>query len=209
MWVQISAGQGPAACCWVVAQVYKALITEAQSQGCTLTELDAVLGDEKQTFRSVLLHVEGAGEGDTTWLNSWFGSILWIGRSPYRPNHKRKNWFVGVTGVEEPQKHQINPHELRWECIRASGPGGQHVNTSSTAVRVTHIPSGLQAKAQEERSQHRNKSLALARLMSVIQEKDIQAQNTHQKKLWKEHLSLTRGDAIRVYKGMSFQRLEK
>ena len=206
MWVQISAGQGPAACHWVVTQLYRIFCAEARDQDLGVTELFAVQGDEKNTLRSVLLHLEG----DTTasWLSTWQGSVLWVGRSPYRPNHKRKNWFVGVSAVFEPPKNTFHPKDLRWERMRAGGPGGQHVNTSSTAVRVTHLPTGIQVKAQEERSQHRNKSLALARLLSSLQENEEKVRVAQHKELWKAHLSLTRGDAIRVYKGTSFHRIE-
>ena len=207
MWIQISAGQGPAACCWVVAQVYKAFCIEAKAHDIAITVLSSVVGENKKTFRSILLSLEGQIEQG--WLQSWVGSILWIGNSPYRPQHKRKNWFVAVSYVQEPQKNLLHDKDLKWECMRASGPGGQHVNTSNTAVRVTHIPTGIQAKAQEERSQKRNKSLALARLIEHLQKKESQEKADQQKELWTQHHSLTRGNAIRSYKGKKFVLMSK
>ena len=104
-----------------------------------------------------------------------------------------------------PESQTIQRKDLKWERMRAGGPGGQHVNTSSTAVRVTHTPTGLQAKAQEERSQKRNQSLALARLMERIAQQDQQKKDSAQRHLWEQHISLTRGNPVRTYKGKRFQ----
>lgn len=204
MWVQISAGQGPAACCWVVAQVASVFRAEAEAKDVRVSILSAVEGEEPKSFRSVLLAVEG--DVDPSWISSWMGTIQWVGPSPYRPQHKRKNWFVGFQTMMEPSQQEIHPRDLKWERMRAGGPGGQHVNTSSTAVRVTHRPTGLQAKAQEERSQKRNQSLALARLVERIRQKDRENADSAQRDRWEQHISLTRGNPVRVYAGKRFVR---
>ena len=204
MWVQISAGQGPAVCCWVVAQVVSVFRAEAESQHLSVSTLSAVEGDAPKTFRSILLSIEG--DVEPSWLSSWVGSIQWIGLSPYRPKHKRKNWFVGLQTMMEPTKLEIRSSDLSWERMRAGGPGGQHVNTTNTAVRVTHRPTGLQAKAQEERSQKRNQSLALARLIEQIRQKERAEHSSAQHDRWKQHISLTRGNPVRTYLGKRFLR---
>ena len=84
------------------------------------------------------------------------------------PHHKRKNWFVGIDVLEPVDETGFNVKEVRWDTMRASGPGGQHVNRTESAVRVTHLPTGVRATAMEERSQHRNRKLALARLKKKL-----------------------------------------
>ena len=87
--------------------------------------------------------------------------------------------------------------------MRASGPGGQHVNRTDSAVRVTHVPTGVQATAREERSQHRNRKLALARLirkLDVLTERQV---TQAQEQRWRAHHELQRGNPIRVFRAES------
>jgi len=67
--------------------------------------------------------------------------------SPFRPEHQRKNWFVGIEVLEQVENTHFHPRDVKWETMRASGPGGQHVNRTESAVRVTHMPTGIQASA--------------------------------------------------------------
>jgi len=82
--------------------------------------------------------------------------------------------------------------------MRASGPGGQHVNRTESAVRVTHIDTGLQASASEERSQHRNRKLALARLAEKIRQSREQQNAGKKEELWRGHRELERGNPVRT-----------
>ena len=93
-------------------------------------------------------------------------------------------------------------NDLKFETCRASGNGGQHVNTTDSAVRVIHLPTGTEANASEERSQSRNKALALLRLqekLHLIAEKN---QAAEKESMWLDHYHLERGDAIRTFKGL-------
>jgi peptide chain release factor len=100
----------------------------------------------------------------------WIGAIQWVAQCPLRPHHKRKNWFIGV--FELPALPDVPKalaaHDVRFEAFRAGGPGGQHQNKTESAVRATHIASGLSVVAREERSQHRNKALALERIAALL-----------------------------------------
>ncbi len=203
-WLQVTSGRGPAECCWVVAQVVQCIVEDAASAGLRAKVLEAEPGDESATLKSALIAVEGDSVVD--FLRGWEGVVQWIGTSPFRPHHNRKNWFVGVSGLELPEESaEWSERDLRIERMRASGPGGQHVNKTETAVRITHLPTGLIATAQEERSQHLNRKLAMARLFKLLQEREQNAEDQSRQERWLQHNELERGNPIRVYRGKDFR----
>lgn len=203
VWLHITSGRGPIECCWVVAQLQETLTKEAEQRGFTAEILEDIPGDESQTLRSTLLAIEG--NGINTFVASWCGSVQWIGKSHYRPNHKRKNWFVGVEALNPPQTPSWSEQDIRIDTMRSSGPGGQHVNKTESAVRVTHTPSGLSAIAQEERSQQLNRKLALARLAQLFEQQAQDAQKQHLQDRWSQHNQLERGNPIRTFEGKKFR----
>lgn len=202
-WLQLTSGQGPAECQWAAARVLESIQREATAQAIPCVALEIVLGDEKDTIRSALLALEGAES--ELFVTRWEGTIQWISKSPYRPNHKRKNWFVAVD-VYAPVEHpQWSLAELDIEAIRSSGPGGQHVNKTSSAVRVTHVPTGTTVVAREERSQHQNRRLALARLAQILDRRTTNAEGETRRMRWEQHGALERGNPIRIYEGTEFR----
>lgn len=204
-WVQITSGRGPAECAWAVTRVLRELCDEGQRAGLTAELLESVPGPFNGTLDSALLAVEGADGALDEFLTGWTGTILWIGQSPFRPQYKRKNWFVGVTSLGVPRRVAWSEKELVIDTMRASGPGGQHVNKTESAVRITHEPTGLSVTAREERSQQANRKLALARLGMLFAERDKQNQRAVQQQRWSQHNALERGNAIRVYEGPKFK----
>ena len=108
-------------------------------------------------------------------------------------------------GWEPFEPNAWRPDEVRVDTMRASGPGGQHVNKTETAVRATHLPSGLSATAQERASQHQNKQLALARLQERVRQQMARCQAEHDRHRWDQHNQLERGNAVRVFKGRRFK----
>lgn len=196
LWIQITAGQGPAECALAVVKVMEAILAEASEAGLEARAIEIEPGPEPGTANSALLGV--SGEGSAILAASWRGTVQWISRSPYRPEHKRKNWFAGVEVIEPAEETRFRAADVRWETMRASGPGGQHVNRTESAVRVTHVPTGIQATASEERSQHRNRALALARLAAKIAAADDAARGKAREELWRAHHDLQRGNPVRV-----------
>jgi peptide chain release factor len=135
-----------------------------------------------------------------SFANSWRGTVQWIARSPFRPEHKRKNWFVGIEILDPVDETSFSPKDVRWETMRASGPGGQHVNRTESAVRVTHLPTGVQCTAMEERSQHRNRKLALSRLTQKLNDINSKRRDEAREERWRAHQELERGNPVRVFR---------
>ncbi|WP_372371217.1 peptide chain release factor H [Candidatus Uabimicrobium sp. HlEnr_7] len=203
--MQVSAGiSAPAECCWVVVKVVEELQKEALSLDFLVADIHLVPGEHPQTAKSIALFLSSS-KNLTSFIDSWQGTIKWIGTSPFRPNHKRKNWFIDVHFHAANENILFEKSEIKTDVFRASGPGGQHRNKVETAVRVTHVPTGVVATASEQRSQSMNNKLALVRLKHKIE--DVNRQNTQGKKneMWQQHQALERGNALRVYQGKQFR----
>ncbi len=203
IWLQMTANTGPAECCLGLRKALNALGEEARREGVRVDIVEEVEGPVGGTFRSVLLALEGDGGSDLALARRWSGSLLWICESPYRPGHKRKNWFLSGAAYEVPQA-PADTGEIRYEATRASGPGGQHVNKTDSAVRATHVATGLSVKVQSGRSQHANKRLA-AQLIAAKLAGMEQAETERDKSVRRmQHLQPERGNAARVFVGPQF-----
>ncbi|MCP4213423.1 MAG: peptide chain release factor H [bacterium] len=206
-WLQVSAGSGPEECRRTVGKVYETICAEAAEKNIKTSLVHAVPSGIKGNYKSLLLSLQG--NGLENFRRSWQGTVQWIWKSKYRPNHKRKNWFVSVDVFTPREKSGgLSEKDIKIETIRAGGPGGQHVNKTESAVRITHLPSGITVRADEERSQHMNKKLAIARLDMLLEEQQREQQKEDEKERWKTHNQLERGNGIRIYKGESFKRVD-
>jgi peptide chain release factor len=210
IWVQITAGRGPVECQLAVGNILRVLEREARTAKLSCEILEAVEGEARSALLSALLSLDGAGASAFAARNA--GSILWICASPLRPTHKRKNWFVGVDVLSPPDvgsAAEIKPADVVFEAMRASGPGGQHVNKTESAVRATHRPSGLVTTAREERSQAMNKRLALARLAALLAAGATAAKADAERDRWAQHDQLERGRPVRTFKGPDFREVRR
>lgn len=199
--LQISSGQGPEECRKFVPLLGGIICKEAAELDlrCNLLS-DAPKGD-KPAF-SLRFAVEGANLAQ--FRKRWEGTIKWIWQSSIRPHWPRKNWFVKVTFFEFEANDcgSFKLSDLKIETCRASGNGGQHVNTTDTAVRVVHRPSGTEAAASEERSQSRNKALAILRIQEKLNLISARRQAAEKESMRLDHYQLERGRAIRTFRGL-------
>ena len=196
-----SSARGPDECTLAVAKAVTQFLKEAEQQSLITEIIEIVLGDKPNTFRSVLLSIEGV-ECDQL-IQRWLGTIHWLCQSPYRPNHKRKNWFLGVTCLANPM--ELNDNTIEFTTMKSSGAGGQHVNKTESAVRATHLVTGISVKVQTERSQHANKRLA--KLLLAHKLAQYAAEQTQQQKNIRQqfHYSILRGNSQLVFYGEKFQ----
>ena len=201
--IQISAGKGPLECAFVVAKVLKIFLKELVNNKIDYTILHKENGIENGTVQSVSIQIKGTNLADFT--ANWLGTIQWIGNSTFRKYHKRKNWFIGCFEAESSELLEINKNEIKFQAIRSSGAGGQHVNKVSSAIRAKHLKTGIQVLVMDSRSQHQNKKIAIQRLQQKVVEFNLEQKNEQLKSQWENHLSLERGNPIRVFKGSDFK----
>jgi peptide chain release factor len=177
---------------------------EAEEQQLEITLLQREVGQENGTVETATISVKGkkAAIFDT----SWTGTIQWIGQSQFRKMHKRKNWFIGVFEIEPQKNAVISENDIQYQAMRSSGAGGQHVNKVSSAIRATHLPTGIASVAMDSRSQHQNKKLATERLLKKLEDEMLQHLKDHVGKQWENQLNIQRGNPIRTFTGTDFKK---
>ncbi len=197
MEIQLSSGQGPEECELAVGKLLRAL--QAEFPDIRVTETSP--GKRADCYRSVRI----ISENDLSFIE---GSVKWICESPYRPKHKRKNWFVDVSVCAGHMPQEFDESLVRFETFRSGGKGGQHVNKVETGVRAVYLPTGLAVVSTEARSQHMNKRIALNRLCEAIAAQN-ETDAAGAKALNRlEHTRLERGNPVRVYVGLEFRRTD-
>ena len=125
-----------------------------------------------------------------------------VRKSPFDSNARRHTSFSSVfvyPEVDDSIEVDINPADLRIDTFRASGAGGQHINKTDSAVRITHAPSGIVVQCQSDRSQHRNRAEAMAMLKSRLYEAEVRKRQTEQQKLEDSKTDIGWGHQIRSY----------
>ena len=198
MIVQLSSGQGPVECELAVVKLYEALKKEY--------EIKLISKHEAKTV-GCCVSISFSTEEDLSELE---GTVQWICESPYRPHHKRKNWFVDVSIIPEADEVPVfDEKDIRWERFHCGGNGGQNVNKVETGMRLIHIPTGITITSTEERSQFLNKNKALKKLEMMLKNQEADNKAKQVNDAWREHNRIVRGNPVRVYKGMEFKRKVK
>lgn len=189
----ITSGRGPAECRLAVQAVVGALIASIQAEGGTASVVES--RPEAPGWSSAVVEVQAP----EAVVASWVGSVCFIQK--FRGKGARQRWFVGVSLLPPaPTVPVWDPRDVEITAQRASGPGGQHVNTTSSAVRVRHIPTGTVAWSQDERSQHQNRARALERLHHKLTLSADQGMKALMQERWQRHDQLVRGAPVRTLK---------
>lgn len=171
----------------------------AERRGYKAEVLDISPGDEAG-IKSTIISV--TGEYATGYLKSEHGVHRLVRLSPFDADHARHTSFVLVEVMPEAEENTdlfIGPDEIRVDTFRSSGPGGQHMQKTSSAVRVTHIPTGLTVTCQSERSQFMNKEIALKILRSRLLEMELEKQEEEKARLKGRRIEAGWGNQIRSY----------
>ncbi len=168
-------------------------------EGFSATEIDFQPGDEAG-IKSVTMEI--SGEFVFGLLKAEIGIHRLVRISPFNAQGKRQTSFASVFVyplIEEDDSIEINPKDLKIDTYRASGAGGQHVNTTDSAVRITHIPSGIIVQCQNERSQIKNRATAMKILTSRLIQFQEEEKDKEKQKLENEKTEIGWGNQIRSY----------
>ncbi len=164
------------------------------------TELLEVSAGEVAGIKSATFRVEG--DYAYGWLKTEIGVHRLVRKSPFDSDNRRHTSFSSIfvsPEVDDDIDITINPADLRTDVYRSSGAGGQHVNKTESAVRITHVPSGIVVACQTERSQHANRDRAMKMLKAKLYEMEIQKRNTEKAALEATKSDIGWGSQIRSY----------
>ncbi|MCU9998748.1 peptide chain release factor 2 [[Pasteurella] aerogenes] len=198
-YVDLQAGSGGTEAQDWTEMLLRMYLRWAESKGFK-TELVEVSDGDVAGIKSATIRV--CGEYAFGWLRTETGIHRLVRKSPFDSNNRRHTSFSAAfvyPEIDEDIDIEINPADLRIDVYRASGAGGQHVNKTESAVRITHIPSGIVVQCQNGRSQHQNKDQAMKQLKAKLYEMEMMKKNAEKQALEESKSDIGWGSQIRSY----------
>ena len=197
--VEIHAGAGGTESQDWAEMLQRMYVRWAESKTCRVSLLQESRGEEAGIKSST---IKISGDFTYGWLKRESGIHRLVRISPFDSNKRRHTSFASIwvyPEIDEKIEIDINETDLRIDTYRASGAGGQHVNKTDSAVRITHIPTKVVVQCQNDRSQHKNKSNAMAMLKSRLYELELQKRKEEENKIHSEKKDIGWGHQIRSY----------
>lgn len=164
------------------------------------TEITEISDGEVAGIKSVTIRFEG--EFAFGWLRSETGVHRLVRKSPFDSDNRRHTSFASVfvsPEIDDAVEIEINPADIRTDVYRASGAGGQHVNRTESAIRITHMPTGVVVACQADRSQHKNRATAMAQLRAKLYERELNARRAEAQATEDAKSDISWGHQIRSY----------
>ncbi len=195
----LHAGAGGTEACDWCAMLYRMYCRYAETNGFKVTEIDRLPGDSAG-LKSVDFKIEG--ENAYGYLKAEIGVHRLVRISPFDANKRRQTSFASLEvmpEVDDDSEIEIKDEDIRIDVYRSSGAGGQKVNKTETAIRITHYPTGIVVTCQNERSQLQNKEMAFKYLRSKLVEKQIEQRMAEEAALKGETKKIEWGSQIRSY----------
>lgn len=198
-YVDIQAGSGGTEAQDWAEMLLRMYLRWAEQHGFQAELMECSAG-EVAGIKSATIHV--VGEYAYGWLRTETGVHRLVRKSPFDSGNRRHTSFAAIfvsPEVDENIEIEINPQDLKIDTYRASGAGGQHVNRTDSAVRITHLPSGIVVQCQNDRSQHRNKDQAMKQLRAKLYEMELQKKKADQAATEATKADIGWGSQIRSY----------
>ena len=198
-YLEITAGSGGTEAQDWADMLLRMYLRWGEQKGFAVSLLDKSPGDVAGIKNATIKFTGAYAYG---WLRTETGVHRLVRKSPFDSGNRRHTSFAAVFAspeIDDAIAIDINPSDLRIDTYRSSGAGGQHVNTTDSAVRITHAPSGVVVQCQNERSQHKNKAEAMKQLQAKLYELEINKRNAKANQLESEKSEIGWGSQIRSY----------
>jgi peptide chain release factor 2 len=197
--LDVQAGSGGTEAQDWAAMLLRMYLKWAERKGYAVDVLEESAG-EVAGIKSATIHVRG--EYAYGWLRTETGVHRLVRKSPFDSGHRRHTSFAAVfvsPEIEDDIEVELNPADLRVDVFRASGAGGQHVNKTESAIRITHLPTGIVVQCQNERSQHKNRATAMNQMRAKLYELEEQKRKAEAQIVEDNKADIGWGNQIRSY----------
>ena len=198
-YLNIQAGSGGTEAQDWASMLLRMYLRFIENQGLSCEVLETSEG-EVAGIKSATLHIEG--DNAFGWLRTETGVHRLVRKSPFDSGNRRHTSFASVfvsPEIDDTIEIAINPADLRVDTYRSSGAGGQHVNTTDSAIRITHLPTGIVVQCQNQRSQHQNRDKAMQQLRAKLYEVEMLKQREKQNEMEADKKDIGWGSQIRSY----------